>query len=191
MSNITKQDVFEAIDTLVQRGARPSVRAISAHLGRGSWATINKYRQQWEAATRNGIPDRMTADELLEVRVAREMVRAATIETAEFKERALIAEERVSSEIRLLNDALSVSERTLRSLAYVVQDMQALAMLRGAFGTTRQKDNLDALWVQAIRRAREDEHAATVRGHGKIKPGPLLAAELSLSHAYAMLNSGD
>lgn len=57
----TRDKVFEACETLIRGGHRPTIEAIRLHLGGGSFSTIGKYRKEWLA--------QLPADEAIAVNV--------------------------------------------------------------------------------------------------------------------------
>lgn len=48
-TGITREQVFDAANRLMQRGQQPSVARIRAALGSGSFSTIHQYFQDWKS----------------------------------------------------------------------------------------------------------------------------------------------
>lgn len=182
----TKQDVFEAIDALLKEGVKPTLRAIQARLGKGSMATLTKYKKAWDALPKRGV-QRLPAEAIFEVRVAREMVREIQEKLTCSEEQRRTYELRTDDELRMLREKVKRDEYHRTLMSRLIEDLENCILSRGAFDGNDPRAFLDRIRGRAIREERKKWLAVQASQIKGAKTASLIALEDAISLAESSI----
>ncbi len=166
---ITKEQVFEAADSLAQNGSEPTYLQVRMHLGSGSFSTIQKYLRLWREARDESGGSGANESELPELLVtasrgfAREVWRVAQSSMA--RKTAALREELESHHAGTLQDLEAASQMvdTLQGKLEEVRAELARAREEVVMVETRRL-SAEAAKARAVT---DYEHAARLLGEAK------------------------
>lgn len=135
----TKEAVFDACDTLVAEGAKPSILTVQEKIGGGSYSTVKRYLDAWtqeRAKSKNNTIDLPPAA----VEAAVEMAKSiwAQAERDAMQKTAAIRES-AENKVAMISDDLEIAQKEIARLEGVTEagqaeiaNLQALLAAQGA-----------------------------------------------------------